>query len=107
MTVSGIFVRAAVLGGLLMATMAGGAAFAQSTGNSQQDRMKACNAQAGAESLSGDKRKTFMSACLSGKTPAPGLTAQQQKMKTCNAQASTQKLTGDARKTFMSSCLKG
>jgi hypothetical protein len=81
-----------------------------STGNSQQDRMKACNAQATTQKLAGDARKSFMSDCLSGK-PAPAaastLTPQQQKMKDCNAQAGTQKLSGDARKAFMASCLKG
>ncbi len=32
----------------------------------QQQRMKDCNAKAGAQSLAGDKRKTFMSNCLKG-----------------------------------------
>lgn len=30
----------------------------------QQQRMKDCNAQAGQQTLTGDKRKTFMSTCL-------------------------------------------
>lgn len=30
----------------------------------QQQKMKDCNAQAATQSLSGDKRKTFMSTCL-------------------------------------------
>jgi HPt (histidine-containing phosphotransfer) domain-containing protein len=82
-------------------------ATAQTT-NSQQERMKVCNKEAGDQKLSGDARKTFMSDCLSGKTTtAKPLTAQQQKMKDCNATATAQKLSGDARKTFMSSCLKG
>jgi hypothetical protein len=34
----------------------------------QQQRMKDCNAQAATQSLSGDKRKTFMSTCLKSKT---------------------------------------
>jgi len=34
--------------------------------NSQQDKMRACNAQAGEQKLTGDARKTFMSKCLSG-----------------------------------------
>jgi len=33
-------------------------------GNAQQERMKKCNADAGAKQLSGDARKTFMSSCL-------------------------------------------
>lgn len=78
------------------------------TTNSQQERMKLCNKQAGDQKLAGDARKTFMSDCLSGKaTTAKPLTAQQQKMKDCNATATAQKLSGDARKNFMSSCLKG
>jgi psiF repeat-containing protein len=82
-------------------------ATAQTT-NSQQERMKLCNKQAGDQKLTGDARKTFMSDCLSGKTTtAKPLTAQQQKMKDCNATATAQKLSGDARKSFMSSCLKG
>lgn len=102
-----------VSGGFLFALLTiwflSGTAFAQSTSNTQQDRMKACNAQAGQQSLSGDKRKSFMSDCLSGKTAqtTTPANAQQQKMKTCNTEATGKSLTGDARKTFMSSCLKG
>src|SRR5690348_5902747 len=82
-------------------------AAAQAT-NSQQERMKLCNKQAGDQKLAGEARKTFMSDCLSGKTTtAKPLTAQQQKMKDCDATATAQKLSGDARKNFMSSCLKG
>ena len=35
--------------------------------NSQQERMKDCNAQA--SGMTGDARKTFMSSCLSGTHP--------------------------------------
>jgi psiF repeat len=79
--------------------------------NSQQKLMTSCNAQAGAQKLAGDARKSFMSDCLSGKTPAATTTATptspQERMKSCNVQATTQKLMGDARKQFMSTCLKG
>ena len=34
--------------------------------NSQQDKMKSCNAEANSKSLKGDDRKAFMSTCLSG-----------------------------------------
>jgi hypothetical protein len=34
--------------------------------SAQQDRMKACNKQAGDKKLKGDERKKFMSACLKG-----------------------------------------
>ncbi|KVE33077.1 PsiF family protein [Burkholderia sp. TSV86] len=66
--------------------------------NSQQDKMKACNAQAAGKT--GDERKTFMKECLSAK---PKKLSQQEKMKACNVQAGDKK--GDERKTFMKSCL--
>jgi hypothetical protein len=70
----------------------------------QQNKMTACNADAGTRSLKGDERKTFMSNCL--KAAPPAAATQQEKMKSCNADASTQALKGDARKSFMSNCLK-
>jgi len=69
--------------------------------NSQQQRMKDCNAKAGDKK--GDERKAFMSACLSGKESAK--MTQQEKMKACNVKAGEKK--GDERKAFMSDCLKG
>ncbi len=79
------------------------AAPAPAATNPQQARMKECNTKA--EGKTGDARKEFMSACLSGKEPPKELTAQQQKMKDCNAKAAGK--TGDDRKKFMSECLKG
>jgi psiF repeat len=77
----------------------------------QQTLMKTCNTQASAQKLAGDARKSFMSDCLSGKTPSASTgsapTSPQERMKSCNAQAGAQKLAGDARKQFMSTCLKG
>jgi hypothetical protein len=35
-------------------------------GSSQQEKMKACNAEAGKQNLKGEERKKFMSSCLSG-----------------------------------------
>jgi hypothetical protein len=67
----------------------------------QQDKMKACNKDAGDKSLKGDERKSFMSQCLSAKKPS-----QQDKMKTCNKEAGDKSLKGDERKKFMSDCLK-
>jgi hypothetical protein len=55
--------------------------------NPQQERMKACNAQAGDKK--GDERKTFMSTCLKG-----GGEAIPMKMKKCNADASVKSLKG-------------
>jgi hypothetical protein len=71
--------------------------------NAQQMRMKDCNQKAGEKK--GDERKQFMSACLSGKEPAPAKMTQQEKMKVCNQKAGEMK--GDERKKFMSGCLKG
>jgi len=82
-------------------------AFAQGQPNSQQEKMKTCNADASAKGLKGDARKTFMSDCLKAKPPATTLNSQQQKMKTCNEQATAQNLKGDARRMFVTSCLKG
>ena len=75
----------------------------------QQEKMKACNAEASKKALKGDERKKFMSECLSAKGAAAEekkeLTPQQQKMKACNADASKKALKGDERKKFMSECL--
>ncbi len=82
--------------------------FAQST--PQQEKMKACNADAAQKELKGDQRKAFMKDCLAAKTEATAekkeMTPQQEKMKKCNADAGTKKLKGDERKKFMSGCLK-
>lgn len=93
----------AVLSSLLLASAAVHA------NNSQQDKMKDCNAQAKTQSLSGDARKSFMKTCLSNKPAADDskLNSQQLKMKQCNADAKAKSLTGADRKTFMSNCLKG
>ena len=77
----------------------------------QQEKMKACNAEAGSKALKGDERKQFMSGCLSAKpaqaAAAPAAPAtQQDKMKSCNAEAGSKALKGDERKAFMSDCLK-
>ena len=99
---------AAILTALCVAPVIGAQASAKAL-TPQQQRMNDCNAKASSQALKGDTRKSFMSACLSGKDAAPAgkpMTAQQQKMVDCNAQAGTQKLGGEARKTFMKSCLK-
>jgi uncharacterized protein HemX len=75
----------------------------------QQERMKACNDQAGAKKMEGEARKKFMTSCLKGETGAKGekMTPQQARMKDCNKQASDKQMKGDERKQFMSACLKG
>ncbi len=40
---------------------------ANGNGHSQQNRMKACNVEAGKKELRGDERRAFMSSCLKGK----------------------------------------
>ncbi len=76
--------------------------------NSQQQKMKDCNADAKTKALTGADRKTFMKTCLSGSsaaaeapaadaTPAAATSAkatQQQKMKDCNAQATAKTAQG-------------
>jgi len=77
--------------------------------NTQQEKMKSCNAQAKEQNLSGDARQGFMKTCLSAKPAAPAakpLTAQQEKMKKCSADAKAKGLKGAERKAFMSTCLK-
>lgn len=73
----------------------------------QQEKMKACNAEAGDKK--GPERKAFMKECLSAKKAEEksAKTAQQEKMKSCNAEAKEKALKGPERKKFMSSCLKG
>lgn len=65
--------------------------------NSQQNKMKECNVQAGDKK--GDERKAFMKSCLSAAKPM----TQQEKMGYCNKEATGK--TGDERKTFMKDCL--
>jgi hypothetical protein len=91
--------------GAALAVLAGQGVFAE---NSQQDKMKTCNADATSKGLKGADRQTFMKTCLSHEEAAPVKTnSQQEKMKTCNADATAKGLKGADRKTFMSTCLKG
>jgi hypothetical protein len=71
--------------------------------NPQQERMKACNAEAGEKKLSGDERKAFMSTCLKGQAPSP--MTQQEKMEVCNKEAGAKALKGEDRDKFMSEWL--
>lgn len=74
----------------------------------QQNRMKACSAEAKAKGLGegkGEERQAFMKECLSGKGGKKGRESQQNKMVTCNKEATAKNLKGDDRKKFMSDCL--
>ncbi len=99
--------------GAALAMMAGQAAFSEAGHeNTQQEKMKTCNADAKAKALKGDERKAFMKSCLSehGTEAAPAAAhanSQQEKMKSCNADAKAKALKGDERKAFMKSCLSG
>jgi len=75
----------------------------------QQERMKACNEEAGKQALQGEERKQFLSSCLAVPASASEhkLTSQQLKMRECNKEARDKSLKGDQRKKFMSECLKG
>lgn len=90
---------------LMLIAFASGQALAATA---QQEKMKACNADAKTKDLKGDERKAFMKDCLSADAAAGDgskLTAQQEKMKSCNADAKTKALKGDERKAFMKDCL--
>jgi hypothetical protein len=94
-------IAAIVLGGVLAAPAFAQTAASGAAANSQQQKMKACNTQAGDKK--GDDRKAFMKQCLSASgVPAPTMT-QQERMKACNTQAGDKK--GDDRKAFMKQCL--
>lgn len=56
----------AVLAGPAVLAQAGDAAAAAKPANSQQEKMKSCNAEASTKGLKGADRKTFMSSCLKG-----------------------------------------
>jgi len=95
--------------GAMLAIAAGQAVSAQTAAtahtNSQQEKMKTCNADANTKGLKGDDRQAYMKTCLSKEGTAAKGNSQQEKMKTCNADASSKGLKGDERKTFMKSCL--
>jgi len=97
----------------IAALFAANFAMAPAFAGAQQEKMKACNKDAGEKKLKGDDRKKFMSECLSANKPADkpaersAKATQQEKMKACNKDAGEKKLKGDDRKKFMSDCLKG
>ena len=67
--------------------------------NPQQEKMKACNEQAGDKK--GDERKAFMKTCLSSKPAAKP----ESRMAMCNKK--TAGLKGDERNKAQSECMKG
>ena len=95
--------------GALFAIAVGQAAGAQtgstSHTNSQQEKMKTCNADATTKGLKGDDRQAYMKTCLSKEGAAAKGNSQQEKMKTCNADATSKGLKGTERQSFMKTCL--
>lgn len=93
--------------GATLALLAGQGAIAQTSAhtNSQQEKMKTCNADASAKGLKGTDREAYMKTCLSKEGSASKGNSQQEKMKTCNADATTKGLKGAERESFMKSCL--
>ena len=68
--------------------------------NSQQNKMKECQAQAGEKKLEGAKRQEFVNSCLKAKPEKA-----ESKMAMCNKK--TAGLKGDERKKAQSECMKG
>ncbi len=79
--------------------VAGSALAEDKAPTAQQNKMGACNKEAGDKK--GDERKAFMKDCLKKESDAKK--AQQEKMKSCNKDATGKK--GDERKAFMKECL--
>ena len=90
---------ALVIAGALVAAPAFGADTKAAPANPQQERMKACNEQAGDKK--GDDRKAFMKTCLSNK-PAE---KPESRMAMCNKK--TAGLKGDERNKAQSEGMKG
>ena len=96
--------NAAFLLGLLLVV-------APACAETEQEKVKACSAEASKQDLTANKHQAFMKQCLANSdTPAGEKkkkpTPQQIKMKKCNADAKAKELKGDVRKKFMSTCLK-
>ncbi|MDP2870807.1 PsiF family protein [Methyloversatilis sp.] len=78
----------------------------------QQEKMKACNAEAKEKALKGDERRSFMSGCLSsGSAAKPTLTADEasalkDRKKQCRSEATDKALKGEERKSFIAECVK-
>lgn len=81
-------------------------AASQNQGTANQDKAKACNAQADSKSLKGDERKTFVQDCLSkAGVQQPSEMSQKDKMNACKEIADKKNLTGSDRKSFIKDCM--
>ncbi|MDR5615881.1 PsiF family protein [Arsenophonus sp.] len=66
----------------------------------QQRKMGSCNSKAKEQSLTGEKRKSFMQSCLRNKK-----NQQNERMKNCSKKAKKMKFKKDERLKFMQECL--
>lgn len=66
----------------------------------QQRKMGSCHFKAKQQSLTGEKRKSFMQSCLRNKK-----NQQNERMKNCSKKASNMKFKKDERQEFMQECL--
>ncbi len=70
----------------------------------QQDKMKACNAEAKTGGKKGDERKAFMKECLAAK-PAADAAAPAPASAACDKSAADKKLHGAAAKSHVKKCM--
>ena len=70
----------------------------------QQDKMKACNAEAKTSGKKGDERKAFMKECLSAGAPAAAA-ASAPDAAACEKSAADKKLHGAAAKSHIKKCV--
>jgi hypothetical protein len=92
--------------GAASGSMASDKGTTEKSANSQQNKMKECQAQAGEKKLEGSKRQDYVNNCLKAK-PAADTKAMSnsEKMSMCNKK--TAGLKGDEKKKVQSDCMKG
>jgi hypothetical protein len=71
----------------------------------QQDKMKACNADAKTKALKGDDRKAFMKECLGAKPAETAAAAAPAGDAACEKSVADKKLHGAAAKSHMKKCM--
>lgn len=83
-----------------------GAHAASEAQKAQQEKMKACNAEAKTKALKGDERKSFMKECLSAKAGGAVQEAPKAANAHCEHMATEKKLAGAAKGAFLKKCEK-
>lgn len=81
-----------------------GAQAASEAQKAQQEKMKACNAEAKAKDMKGDARKAFMKDCLSAKSGAAKAAPAKAPNANCEGMAQQKKLAGAAKGAFLKKC---